>query len=48
MSECRDPQNRSHKACVCGGHSTRDRKRHKRKPTRETVRHPETTTRTVW
>lgn len=30
MSTCRDPENRSRKRCVCGGHSTGARK--KRKP----------------
>lgn len=27
MSECRDPENRSKKACCCGGHSSHDRKK---------------------
>ena len=26
MSSCRDPENRSEKRCVCGGHSQRDGK----------------------
>ncbi len=29
MSNCRDPENRSKKSCVCGGHSTGARKKRK-------------------
>lgn len=35
MSNCRDPENRSKKDCVCGGHSTGARK--KRKPLRQRI-----------
>lgn len=35
MSNCKDPENRSKKTCVCGGHSRKARK--KKKVSREKI-----------
>lgn len=39
MSNARDPENRSKKGCVCGGHSRKARKKKKKKkrPPKKTV-----------
>lgn len=38
MSNVKDPENRSKKSCVCGGHSKKARKRRKPKGERRTAK----------